>query len=235
MIQVKNLTFSYENEGEKPALKDVTFSLDRGTITAVLGPSGCGKSTLCQILCGIIPNCIDGSLSGETLLDGEPVLGMPLKDLSQKVGYMMQDPDRQIIASAVEDELAFGPENLMLPPGEIRKRVDAAMNFLGICHLAEKNPMQLSGGEKQLVAAGAVLTMEPEVLIMDEPLSHVDQEGRGKMLRLMKNMRDKGKTVIVVEHAYELLDFADRWVFLEEGRVRFIGSPAQMRAKGLSG
>ena len=232
MIQVTDLTFSYDSQPERKILDRITFSLEPGTITAVIGLSGCGKSTLCQILCGIIPNCVEGNLTGQVLVDGLDVQTEPLSRTARKIGYMMQDPDRQIIASAVEDELAFGPENLALPPEEIRRRVEETMELLGITHLAKKNPSQLSGGQKQLTAAGALLTLNPDILVMDEPMSHVDRQGRETMLDLMKKLKKEGKTVIVVEHDYEQLDFADQWLVLEEGKLKAMGTPGQLLERG---
>lgn len=232
MIQVKDLTFSYDSDPERKVLDSITFSLEPKTITAVIGLSGCGKSTLCQILCGIIPKCTGGILQGDVFIDGLRAAEEPLSRLSQKIGYMMQDPDRQIIASTVEDELAFGPENLALPPEEIRRRVDKTMELLGISHLAEMNPSRLSGGQKQLTAAGALLTMNPDILVMDEPVSHVDQKGREIMLDLIKKLPEEGKTVIVVEHDYEMLDFAHQWLVMEKGRIKAIGSPGTLMERG---
>ena len=232
MIRVNDLTFAYDNDPERIALEGITFSLEPETITAIIGLSGCGKSTLCQILCGIIPQCIGGNLSGQILIDDMDVRQAPLKNLCQKIGYVMQDPDRQIIAATVEDELAFGPENLALPPEEIRGRVDRSLELLGIEELALKNPAKLSGGQKQLTAVGAVLTLEPDILILDEPMSHVDERGRERMLDAIKKLRDAGKTLILVEHEYETLDFADQWLVLEEGRVKAFAPPAELMAKG---
>lgn len=231
-VRVTDLTFAYDNDPDRIVLEGITFSLKPETITAVIGLSGCGKSTLCQILCGIIPQCIEGTITGEVLAAGLDVQEQSLNVLSQKVGYTMQDPDRQIVASTVEDELAFGPENLMLPPEEIRSRVSRILKWLSLEKLALKNPLNLSGGQKQLVAAAAVLTMEPDVLIMDEPLSHVDQKGREKMLALMKKLRSVGKTVIVVEHDYELLDFADQWIVMENGKIKEIAAPKELLKRG---
>lgn len=233
MIEVRNLTFSYDRRPENAALTDITFSIKQGTVTAVIGPSGCGKSTLCQILCGIIPQCISGEIQGEVRVGGTDVQHTSLRDLSQKIGYVMQDPDRQIIASTVEDELAFGPENLCLPPEEIRVRIEAVKEALGICHLAEKNPGKLSGGQKQLIAIGGILAMEPEVLILDEPLSQLDREGRERITGLMKKLRAQGKTLLAVEHDYRMLDFADQWICLERGRLKAIGSPGALLERGV--
>lgn len=233
MIHVRNLTFSYDRRPEKAALTDITFSIKPGTVTAVIGPSGCGKSTLCQILCGIIPQCISGELQGEVRVGGTDVQHVSLRELSQKIGYVMQDPERQIIASTVEDELAFGPENLCLPPEEIRGRIEAVSDALGIRHLAAKNPGKLSGGQKQLVAIGGILTMEPDVLILDEPLSQVDREGRERMIALMKKLRAQGKTILAVEHDYRMMDFADQWICLDRGRLRAIGSPGALLERGV--
>ena len=232
ILQVRDLSFFYESDPKREILSGITFSIFPESITAVIGLSGCGKRTLCQILCGIIPQCIAGTVTGEVRVAELDPRTEPLSQMALTIGYMMQDPDRQLFASTVEDELAFGPENLMLPPREIRRRVDEVMDLLEIRHLALKNPGRLSGGQKQLVAAGALLTMEPDILIMDEPVSHVDAQGRKIVLGLMKKLRATGKTLLVVEHDYEQLDFADQWLVIENGRLRDFGAPEEIRKKG---
>ncbi|MGI6737147.1 MAG: energy-coupling factor ABC transporter ATP-binding protein [Anaerovoracaceae bacterium] len=218
-ITSEKLRFAYADYPQRRVLDGLDFEVEEGTITALAGPSGCGKSTLCQILTGVIPACIDGDLQGRVCLEGRELAGRRPAELAEVVGYVMQDPDRQIIASAVEDELAFGPENLCLPPAEIRRRVDETLELLALTDLAEADPARLSGGQKQLVAIGAVLTMAPRILIMDEPFSFLDDPGRSRLAEILTRLRQQGRTVLVVDHDYEALDFVDRLLWMEGGKV----------------
>jgi len=219
MISVKDLHFRYHNKPESPVLKGVTFDLTPGSVTVVIGLSGSGKSTLCQILSGIIPNCIPEDYTGQVLIDDEDISKFKLSGIVQKIGYVMQDPDRQIIASTVEDELAFGLENLEVEPELIRSRVDDMMDFLKIRDMALVNPSRLSGGQKQLLSIGSVLIMEPEVLILDEPFSHLDDDGKYLTQKFLKKMQKEGKTILIVEHNYYEADFVDKWLELKDGRI----------------
>ena len=218
-IEVRNLSFAYEGQKEKKVLKDLSFDINKGSITAVIGLSGSGKSTLCMILAGVIPFMVDGYIEGKVILDGENIGERSLKEMSQKVGFVMQDPDRQIICPTVEEELAFGPENLALPREEIRQRVDSTLELLNIEDLRYRNPLDLSGGQRQTVSTAAVLTMNPQVLILDEPMSHLDKESRQIMRRTMRALKKSRKTLIVVEHDYHTMDFADRWLHIKDGKI----------------
>jgi len=232
IIEGKNLTFSYEDKPERHVIRNMSFGVEEGSITVLLGLSGCGKSTLCQIICGIIPGCIGGELEGELYFRGEDITDMKVNERALKTGYVMQDPDRQMIATTVEDELAFGPENLCMDPAEIREKADSIMKMLNITHLAGRTPGQLSGGEKQVVAIGAILALDPEVIVMDEPMSHLDSLGRELVCSAVKELKKAGKTVIIVEQDYEIVDFADKWMIMEEGVIKKEGTPAAMISGG---
>lgn len=227
IIEVKNLRFSYD--GVKMILDDIAFTIKKGETVGIVGDSGCGKSTLCHILCGIIPGAIGGEISGHAVVGGIDLREVQLKDMAETVGFVMQDPDRQIVTSMVEDELAFGPENFCIPPEEIRRRVDSVLDMLGIDDIRYKDPNRLSGGQKQLVTIGSVLTLEPEILILDEPFSHLDEENRRGTMELMKRLRDMGKTIITVEHDHRLIEDADRWILLEDGRIKAQGKPEELK------
>jgi len=219
IIEIKNLKFAYEENSSRYILNDVTFNIEKGEVTGIIGLSGCGKSTLCQIIAGIIPNCIFGEISGEVIVDSIDISEVALSELAQEVGFVMQDPDRQIITQTVEDELAFGAENLCVPPKEIRERVDSVMELLGISHMAEMDPSNLSGGEKQLVAIGSVLTMKPKIIILDEPFSHLDEEGKDLIRKTIDSLSKKGKTIIVVDHDYKTAGIFNKMLWLEEGKI----------------
>lgn len=227
LIDVQNLTFSYE-EGRE-ILKDISFNAEEGTVMGLIGDSGCGKSTLCHILCGIIPGAIGGEISGQVTICGRNLRDCEMKDIAEVVGFVMQDSDRQIVTSTVEDELAFGPENFCVPPEEIRKRVDGVLQLLELTDVKEENPNRLSGGQKQLVAIGSILTMEPKVIILDEPFSHLDEDYKDNLSAIIGRLKADGKTVIIVEHDYRLIDDADRWILLEQGRIKWAGRPEEVK------
>ena len=225
-IEVEHLTFSYD--GQKLILNDISFSIEQGEFVAIIGDSGCGKSTLCHILCGIIPAAIGGEISGRAVVGGRLLSEVKLKDMAKTVGFVMQDPDRQIVTSAVEDELAFGPENLCIAPKEIKKTVDETLEFLQLKKLRLCNPNKLSGGQKQLVTIGSVLTLEPSIVIMDEPFSHLDSSGRERAAAVVDNLKKASKTVIAVEHDHSTISRADRWLLLENGRIKADGKPREV-------
>lgn len=226
-INVEHLTFSYD--GNNTILDDLSFAINKGEFVGIIGDSGCGKSTICHILCGIIPNAIGGDLSGCAVVGKRLLSEMKLKDMYSVIGFVMQDSDRQIVTSTVEDELAFGPENMCMEPPQIKKKVDEMLSFLGIEDLRLCNPNKLSGGQKQLVTIGSVLTSEPEIVVLDEPFSHLDQVGRDKIAGIIEQMKKKGITVIVVEHDHSAINNADRWLLLEDGQIKADGKPEEVR------
>jgi energy-coupling factor transport system ATP-binding protein len=222
-VEVRNLDFTYE-EGPQ-ILHGVNFSLPQGSLTAVIGLSGCGKSTLCHCLCGIIPQALGGELHGKILLQGQDISGIPLAQLSQTIGLVMQNPDLQLVTTTVEDELSFAPENLCLPPAEIAQRVERVLERLHFEHLRLASPHDLSGGQKRLLAIGAVLTLEPQILVLDEPMSHLDQQGKLLMKDALLALLEEGRTIIMVEHDWEIALFADNWLVMAEGRLLNFGPP----------
>ena len=225
-IEVKNLSFSYI--GGECILRDVSFSVRAGEVFVIAGPSGSGKSTLCRILSGIIPNVIKGDLSGNiTVMDIDPgEAGLPQTAL--RAGMVFQDADSQIICSTVEDELAFGMENLCRPPDNIRRRVDELIDEFGLRGLETTNPASLSGGIKKLLTIASVLALTPPVLILDEPMSGLDAESRILVKAAIAKQREKGITIIIVEHDLSLVADADRWMLLSDGGVAVNGAPKEI-------
>lgn len=225
-IVVDDLTYAY-SDGE-PVIEHISFTVARGETMALMGLSGCGKSTLCHCLAGLAPKALGGTLSGVVRLFGEDIALIPLARLSTTIGLVLQDPDNQIVTTTVEDELAFAPENLAMEPAEIRARVDRELELFGIGHLRLRSPTDLSGGEKRLVAIASVLTLDPAIVILDEPFSHLDERGRSMVLAAILRLQQDGRTLIVVEHDLSLLGFADRFLHLDEGRLASVGaSPAR--------
>jgi len=223
-VEVKNLTFAYQNG--KTVLRDISFCVAAGEIFVIAGLSGGGKTTLCQLLCGIIPHAVKGELSGEISLMGMDPSRAGLPQASLKAGLVFQDADSQIICSTVEDELAFGLENLCVAPADIRRRVEELLREFGLVELREMNPALLSGGQKKLLTIAAVLAAAPPVLILDEPLSGLDSEGRALVRAAMVEQRRQGRAVIAVEHDLKLVTFADTWLLLDDGAVAACDAPA---------
>ncbi|MGI6361064.1 MAG: energy-coupling factor ABC transporter ATP-binding protein [Bacillota bacterium] len=227
-VIVENLSYAYEEGGQ--VLNDLSFALPRGSLTAIIGLSGCGKSTLCHALCGIIPQVLGGTLSGKIILDGYDIAEIPLVQLCRKIGLVMQDPDLQMVTTTVEDELAFAPENLCLEPALIRERIDEVLQLLQLEDLALKSPSKLSGGQKQLVAMGSVLTLNPTILILDEPMSHLDKNGKRLVKKALRLLQQAGKTLIMVEHDLTLAKEADLWLVMAAGRVERLDTPQAILA-----
>jgi len=225
-VEIENLTFSYS--GGEPVLRGVSFSVQPGEIFVIAGPSGSGKTTLCNIMCGVIPSVVKGILSGQiTIMDIDPrEAGLPQTAL--RAGMVFQDADSQIICTTVEDELAFGLENLCRPPDEIRLRVDELIGEFGFNGLLDTNPSNMSGGQKKLLTIAAVLAPSPPVLILDEPFSSLDAGGRGLVHAAIEKQQKQGRTVIIVEHDLKLVMFADRWLLLNSGEAAVCGAPADI-------
>jgi len=223
-LEVRDLTFTYRNRTE-PALQGVSFQVDRGELVLVAGASGSGKTTLLRILNGLIPHSYRGTLHGTLRILGHDPTGVSLAQRSQWVGTVLQDPERQIIGAYVLNDVAFGLENLAVPRPEMLRRVAAVLDALGIAHLRDRETYALSGGEKQKVAVAGSLVMEPDVLLLDEPLANLDPAGVDEALALIRRLVDAGKTVLLIEHRVEdVLRIApDKVLFLEAGRQRYFG------------
>lgn len=200
-------------------MRNLSFEVAPGEITALMGLSGCGKSTLCYCLNGIIPHSWGGVLEGSVLVNGQNTRDLGVASLALEVGLVFQDPDSQLFSPTVEDEIAFAPENMCLPRQRIRERVEEVINLLGINSLREANPYQLSGGEKHLVALGAVLALDPPILVLDEVLSQLDHTGKKRIADVLEKLRQRGKTIIMVEHDLETVAIADRLMIMENGEI----------------
>jgi len=192
----------------------------------VAGISGCGKTTLMRCINGLIPRTYEGTLEGEIKLFGRPVNTISLAELSQTVGTILQNPERQIVASFVMNEIAFGPENLGLTQDEILYRIDEALDYLGISNLRERETFSLSGGEKQKVALAGVLAMRPRILLLDEPLASLDSASSYEALNLFRVLADEGISVMLVEHRVDevLAVKPDTVLYLEDGGEAYYGN-----------
>ena len=217
-VAVQGLTYQYYS-GSPQVLKGIDFSVQPGEVVVVAGLSGCGKSTLCHCISGITRHNRDGVMAGTILVNGKNIEKMSGAGLALEAGMVFQDPDTQLFSPTVEDEIAFAPENMCLPPEQIRERVDNVLHILGISDLRYANPYHLSGGEKHLVALAAVLALDPPVLILDEVMSQLDIAGKQRVTDALIRLRDSGKTIIAVEHDLEALAFSDRLMVLEDGKI----------------
>ena len=227
MLSVQNVTFRYD-EGAKPALDGITLDVQKGEYGAILGANGCGKSTLAKHF-----NAILLPESGRVLVEGMPTSDEKnLLALRQKVGMVFQNPDNQIVATVVEEDVAFAAENLGVEPHEMRRRVDEAMQLAGIYAYKDKAPHKLSGGQKQRVAIAGVLAMQPDCLVLDEATAMLDPIGRQQVLRTVHRLnREKGITVVQITHYMEEAAMAGRVVVMSAGHVVMDGPPREVFAR----
>ena len=237
-VRVENLSFAYP--GGQPLLRELSFSIASGETVVFAGLSGCGKTTLCRILCGVIPNAIRGTLQGSVSLFGQPVAGRSLAQLAPTAGLLFQDPDDQLVCTTVEDELAFAPENLCMPPEEIARLVERTLEAFGLTALRLRDPGTLSGGQKKLVALASLLTLDPKLLLLDEPMSNLDAQGRALVQAQIARLRAQGRTIVIVEHDLRLAEDAGRWMIFENGALvedappqALLERPERLRELGL--
>ncbi|MBQ7379178.1 MAG: energy-coupling factor transporter ATPase [Clostridia bacterium] len=234
-IEIKNLAYSYvaDKDGKGiPVLRGVDLSVERGEYVAILGRNGSGKSTLAKLL-NLVIDDFEGA-SGEILVDGINVLSEDMTedmafDLRKKVGMVFQNPDNQLVATVVEEDVAFGPENLGLDPKEIRRRVDEALATVGMTEFAKREPHRLSGGQKQRVAIAGVIAMMPDCIIFDESTAMLDPVGRKEIVATMEKLnREHGITVLTITHYMEEAVRADRVVVLNDGKIAIEGTPNEV-------
>jgi energy-coupling factor transport system ATP-binding protein len=228
MFELRDLRFSY-NDSE-PVLKGIDLTIQPGELVLIAGRTGSGKSTLLGTFNGLVPAFTGGTLAGDVLLDGVSIIGVPPRERAQTVGYVGQDPLASFVTDTVEEELAYGMEQLGLDPATMRRRVEETLDLLGIADLRARSLRSLSGGQQQRVAIGAVLTMHPRLLVLDEPTSALDPTAAEDVLAtLTRLVHDLDVSVVLAEHRLErVLPFADRVVIVEgNGEVRE-GSAAEM-------
>lgn len=225
MIQVQQLAFTY-NGDSLPVWDQVCCSFQEKTLNLILGPSGCGKSTFLYALNGTVPSCYGGSLSGSVLQNGQEITSIGPSELASRIGLVFQDPECQFCTFTVEDELAFGPENLGLSSQEISQRIDRALQLVHMESFRANFLSELSGGQKQKIAIACVLAMDPEVLLLDEPTANLDAVSRSEIFQLLDELsHQEGKTVILVEHNLDgILPRVDQLlVFDQKGTMRLQG------------
>ena len=237
-VEIERLCFRYQvpDDEKKPAtqvvasdeyaIKDISFSLAAGELLLIAGPSGCGKSTLLKCLNGLIPRSYHGTLEGDIRFDGRSTRGLSLRDLAHYVGTMLQDPDKQIIGSTVEQEIAFGMENLGTPHDEMQLHIQNVLQRLHLESYQQRAVHALSGGQRQQVAAAGILVMRPSIFLFDEPFANLDARAVDELEMLIGDLRAEGRTVIIVEHRVEeaLRLKPDKVLLMEEGQQIFFGT-----------
>jgi energy-coupling factor transport system ATP-binding protein len=215
MIRFEHLTYRYPG-AESPILQDLSLEVEEGEFLLVMGPSGAGKSTLLRCLNGLVPHFYGGTIAGEVRVDGRDPVTLGPRGMADIVGFVLQDPEAQFVVDRVEDELAFALENQGVPPIIMRKRVEEALDQINIAHLRHRSVSTLSGGERQRVAIAAVMTLQPRVLVLDEPTSQLDPQAAEEVLdTLVKLNQDLGLTIILSEHRLErVVQYVDRILYL---------------------
>ena len=227
MISIKNLSFKYDYEDENAIqiLKDINLEINEGEFVALLGHNGSGKSTLAKLINGLL---LPGQ--GDVLVDGMNTKNEEeIWDIRRTAGMVFQNPDNQLVATIVEDEVAFGPENMGVEPSEIRRRVDRALEDVGMADYKKNAPHLLSGGQKQRVAIAGILAMSPKYIILDEPTAMLDPSGRREVMdTLIKLNKEEGKTIILITHYMEEAAISDRVVVMEDGKMVLSGTPREV-------
>lgn len=225
MISVENFTYYYP-DSKIPALDNLNLSIQSGDFVLLLGPSGCGKSTLVQCFNGIIPKVAGGEVEGKIFINEKDVEQHKVYQISSEVGLVFQDPNTQIFGLTVEDDVAFGPENLGIEKNEIEKRVENSLKIVGIEQLRKRFTFSLSGGEKQRTAIAGNLAMQPGILVLDEPTSDLDPKGTREVLETIKQLnKNTGITIILIEHKIdEVLGLANRTIVMDKGKIILDGS-----------
>ena len=230
MIQIEDLVFEYTREEDQEhvlAIKGVSLSVERGSFTAVIGKNGSGKSTLAKnINALLLPSSGAVYVNGYDTREEENIW-----DVRQSAAMVFQNPDNQIVSSIVEDDVAFGPENLGVPPGEIRMRVDHSLQAVNMYQHRKKAPHLLSGGQKQRVAIAGAIAMKPDCIVFDEPTAMLDPKGRSEVMSIIIGLHEEGITVVLITHFMEEAAEAERIVIMDQGKIALDGAPREVFAR----
>jgi energy-coupling factor transporter ATP-binding protein EcfA2 len=234
-ISVENLSFKYVGS-DKPALKDINLQVESGEFIVLAGPSGCGKTTLCRAFIGLIPHFYPGEFKGSVEILGIDIQESSTYEVSQRVGYVFQNPDNQIVMTTVNRDAAFGLENLALPRQEIMERVDQVLELLELTPLAETQTHQLSGGQKQKLAIAGVLAMKPQILVLDEPTAYLSPASALQLFCLLDRLKKElGLTIFLVEHRLDLASkYSSRLIIMGDGEILLVGDPRSLFERDLS-
>lgn len=236
LIEFKNVDFSYfadddngnSDENEIKVLENFNLTVEKGSFVAILGHNGSGKSTIAKLTNGIL-----FAKNGEIIVDGQTAKDDDsIFDIRKKVGMVFQNPDNQIVSSIVEEDVAFGVENLGVPPEECRRRVDEALKTVGMYEYRTKAPNKLSGGQKQRVAVAGIIAMKPQCIVLDEPTAMLDPSGRREVIETVKKLnREEGITIVLITHYMDEAVQADRVVVVDGGKIRMDDIPQKVFAR----
>lgn len=227
IIRIENLIFEY-NTGEDGnvvrAIDNFSLEVERGSLTSIIGQNGSGKSTLAKTI-----NALQLPSGGRVIVDGYDTCDESnLWEIRQNVGMVFQNPDNQLVSAVVEDDVAFGPENLGIEPDEIRKRIRIALDAVAMSEFSKMAPHMLSGGQKQRVAIAGVIAMKPKVIVFDEPTAMLDPEGRREVMNIISSLRDEGITILLITHFMEETLNSDRIVIMDKGKISLEGTPLEI-------
>ena len=224
IIDVKNLSFRYKESQEYYDVKDITFHVKRGEWLSIVGHNGSGKSTTVRLIDGLLE-----TESGEIVIDGQRLTEENVWNIRRQIGMVFQNPDNQFVGATVEDDVAFGLENQGLSRQEMKKRVEEALDLVGMLDFKKREPARLSGGQKQRVAIAGVVALRPAILILDEATSMLDPEGRRELIETVKGIRkDYDMTVISITHDLEEVAMSDRVLVLKKGEIESTSSPREL-------
>ena len=224
IIDVKNLSFRYKESQEYYDVKDITFHVKRGEWLSIVGHNGSGKSTTVRLIDGLLE-----AESGEIVIDGQRLTEENVWDIRRQIGMVFQNPDNQFVGATVEDDVAFGLENQGLSRQEMKKRVEEALDLVGMSDFKKREPARLSGGQKQRVAIAGVVALRPAILILDEATSMLDPEGRRELIETVKGIRkDYDMTVISITHDLEEVAMSDRVLVMKKGEIESTSSPREL-------
>lgn len=227
MIRIEDLVFNYTRDNDQEevsAIKGVSFAIEKGSFTAIIGRNGSGKSTLAKNI-----NALLLPTSGAVYVNGyNTSIEENLWDVRQSAAMVFQNPDNQIVSAIVEDDVAFGPENLGIEPSEIRKRVEDSLKAVNMYQHRKKGPHLLSGGQKQRIAIAGAIAMKPECIVFDEPTAMLDPKGRSEVMAIIKALNKEGITVVLITHFMEEAAEADRLIIMDQGEVKLDGTPREV-------
>jgi len=229
IIETKNVSYTYPG-AKKPSISDISIKINKGEFVLITGPSGCGKTTLCRCFNGLIPHFYQGELKGEIRIAGMNTIKHQTHEMAKSVGLVFQNPENQLFALSIEKDVAFGLENLGVPREDMRERVEWALKLTSINDLRERSPHEISGGQQQRVAIAAVLAMQPEIIVLDEPTSFLDPLSAEKIFEVIHDLNQKlGITVVLVEHRLDLTaKYANHIIIMDEGKICFDGNPREI-------
>jgi energy-coupling factor transport system ATP-binding protein len=228
IIELRNVTFSYSEEDARPALNNVSLTIQQGEWIAIIGPNGSGKSTLAKTINGLIE-----ANSGEVIIEGVALNAETVWDVRKKIGMVFQNPDNQFVGSTVQDDVAFGLENVGIPREEMVKRVADAVATVNMANFMDKEPARLSGGQKQRVAIAGIVALSPDIIILDEATTMLDPEGRHEVIETIQEIKEKENlTVISITHDIDEAAKANRIFVMEAGQLTRIGTPEEIFSLG---